>query len=77
MIDTVRHRPLRLLAGVVLAQVLLLAFQIKRETGEHRVRLIRYWAAEMLTPLERAGTWTFSKVGGVWRGYNARNKCRC
>ncbi len=36
-----RHRSLALLAGVVLAQVLLLAFQIKRD---HDVRLIRYWA---------------------------------
>jgi rod shape-determining protein MreC len=67
MIDTYsRHRPLALLAVVVLAQVLLLAFQIK---GEHDVRLIRYWAVELVTPLERAGTWTFSKVGGAWGGY--------
>ncbi len=67
MIDTYsRHRPLALLAVVVLAQVLLLAFQIK---GEHDVRLIRFWAVELITPLERAGTWTFSKVGGAWGGY--------
>jgi rod shape-determining protein MreC len=67
MIDTFsRHRPFALLAIVVLAQVLLLAFQIK---GEHDVRLIRYWAVELVTPLERAGTWTFSKVGGAWGGY--------
>ncbi len=67
MIDTFsRHRPLALLAGVVLAQVLLLAFQIRRENN---VRLIRYWAVELMTPLERAGTWTFSHVGGVWTGY--------
>lgn len=67
MIDTFsRHRPLTLLATVVLAQVLLLAFQIKRENN---VRLIRYWAVALMTPLERAGTWTFSHVGGVWNGY--------
>ena len=67
MIDTYsRHRPLALLAVVVLAQVLLLAFQIK---GEHDVRLIRYWAVELVTPLERAATWTSSKVGGTWDGY--------
>ncbi|MFZ3332962.1 MAG: rod shape-determining protein MreC [Candidatus Acidiferrales bacterium] len=67
MIDTYsRHRPLALLAIVVLAQVLLLAFQIK---GEHDVRLIRYWAVELVTPLERAATWTSSKVGGAWGGY--------
>jgi rod shape-determining protein MreC len=67
MIDTYsRHRPLTLLAVVVLAQVLLLAFQIK---GEHDVRLIRFWAVELVTPLERAATWTSSKVGGAWGGY--------
>lgn len=67
MIDTYsRHRPLALLAIVVLAQVLLLAFQIK---GEHDVRLIRFWAVELVTPLERAATWTSSKVGGAWGGY--------
>ncbi|MFZ3217888.1 MAG: rod shape-determining protein MreC [Candidatus Acidiferrales bacterium] len=76
MIDTFsRHRPLALLATVILAQVLLLAFQIK---GEHDVRLIRYWAVALVTPLERAGTWTFSKVGGAWGGYvglrNARTE---
>jgi rod shape-determining protein MreC len=61
-----RHRPLSLLAGLIVVQVLLLAFQIKRE---HDVRLVRYWAVQMLTPAERAGTWSFSKVSGVWSGY--------
>jgi rod shape-determining protein MreC len=67
MIDTYsRHRPLALLAIVVVAQVMLLAFQVK---GEHDVRLIRYWAVALVTPLERVGTWSFSKVGGAWGGY--------
>lgn len=70
MIDAYsRHRPLSLLAVTVLAQVLLLAFQVKRERGAHEVRLIRYWAVEVTTPVERAGTWTLSKIGGVWHGY--------
>jgi rod shape-determining protein MreC len=70
MVDTVisRHRPLAVLAAAVLAQVLLLAFQIKRD---HDVRLIRYWAAEVVTPFERFGTWSLAKVGGVWSGYIA------
>ena len=67
MIETYsRRRPLALLSVVVVAQVLLLAFQIK---GEHDVRLIRFWAVELVTPLERAGTWMFSKAGGAWGGY--------
>lgn len=61
-----RHRPLALLAGMIVFQVLLLAFQIKRE---HDVRLVRYWAVQLLTPAERAGTWSFSRVGNIWRGY--------
>jgi rod shape-determining protein MreC len=68
-----RHRSLALLAGAVLAQVLLLAFQIKRE---HDVRLIRYWAAQIVTPGARAGTWTLSKAGGIWTGYVALHSTR-
>jgi rod shape-determining protein MreC len=70
MVDTVisRHRPLAVLAAVVLGQVLLLAFQIKRDND---VRLIRYWAAAVVTPFERFGTWSLAKVGGVWTGYIA------
>jgi rod shape-determining protein MreC len=70
MLDTSisRHRPLALLAGLILAQVLLLAFQIK---GDHQVRLIRYWTVEALIPFERGGTWSFSKVGDIWDGYIA------
>jgi rod shape-determining protein MreC len=68
MQDTIisRHRPLSLLAALVLVQVLLLAFQIKRENN---VRLVRYWAVQTLTPVERAGTWSFSRISGIWHGY--------
>jgi len=68
MQDTIysRHRPLSLLAALILLQVLLLAFQIKRENN---VRLVRYWAVQTLTPVERAGTWSISKISGAWRGY--------
>jgi rod shape-determining protein MreC len=77
MSDTLisRHRPLSLLAALILVQVLLLAFQIKRENN---VRLVRYWTVQTLTPVERAGTWSFSKIGGLWSGYiglrNARTE---
>jgi len=70
MLDTSisRHRPLALLASLILAQVLLLAFQIKRD---HEVRLIRYWTVEALMPFEHGGTWSFSKLGDIWDGYIA------
>jgi rod shape-determining protein MreC len=65
------------LASVVLAQILLLAYQIKRDRD---VRLIRYWAVELMTPIERSGTWGFSSIRGVWTGYidlhNARTETR-
>jgi rod shape-determining protein MreC len=63
-----RRRPLSLLATIIVAQILLLAFQIKRDPN---VRLIRYWTAEIITPGERAGTWMVSKIAGVWDGYIA------
>lgn len=72
-----RHRPLALLAAVIAGQVLLLAFQIWHG---HNVRLARYWAVEITSPIESAGTWTFGKLGGVWTGYidlhNARKENR-
>ena len=70
-----RHRPLALLTAVLLAQLMLLAFQIKRE---HDVRLIRYWAIAVTSPVERAATWTFARLNGGWTGYiwlhNARSE---
>jgi rod shape-determining protein MreC len=61
-----RHRPLVLLVAVILAQVMVLAFQIKRGRD---VRLIRVWSTDLLTPLQRAGTFLISKIDGVWFGY--------
>lgn len=66
MIDLIFRRPIFMLAIVVMAQVMLLAYQVK---GEHDVRLIRYWAVALVTPIERVGTWSTSKVGGAWSGY--------
>jgi len=63
-----RHRPLALLATLVVAQILLLAFQIKRNSN---VRLIRYWASEIVTPGEKGASSTFSGIGDIWSGYIA------
>jgi len=69
-----RHRSLALLAGVLLAQVLMLAVQIKRDS---RGRLIRVWVVSSVTPFERAGAWGVVQVRGVWRHYFAlRNTSR-
>ena len=61
-----RQRPLVLLVVVILAQVLVLAFQIKRGRD---VRLIRVWSAEVLMPPQRAFTFLISKIDGAWFGY--------
>jgi rod shape-determining protein MreC len=63
-----KHRSLALLAGVLLAQVLMLAVQIKRDS---RGRLIRVWAISAAYPFERAGAWGVGKVRGVWTHYFA------
>jgi rod shape-determining protein MreC len=61
-----RQRPFPLLVTVVLVQLLLLAFQIKRDND---VRLARVWAVEVFTPLQRAASWSISTVRGGWRNY--------
>lgn len=63
-----RHRSLLLLGSVILAQVLLLAAQIKRE---REVRLIRVWAVGVVTPFERAGRWTIDQLHNGWSDYVA------
>jgi rod shape-determining protein MreC len=64
VIQTVQ-RPLILLATVVLAQVLLLAVQIKR--GE--VRLIRIAAVWAVTAVQRPAVQLIDNVGGAWNDY--------
>ncbi len=61
-----RHRSVTLLAAMLVAQVLLLAYQIKRDS---HVRLLRIWTVDAVTPLERVGTSMISGVHGVWTGY--------
>ncbi len=61
-----RQRSLTLLGAVLLMQVLALAVQIRTNTHG---RLIRVWVVEVITPFDRAGTWTISKFRGAWNGY--------
>jgi len=63
-----RHRSLALLTGVLLAQVLMLAVQVKRDS---RGRLIRVWSMSAVTPFEKGGAWGFGKIRGVWDHYFA------
>src|SRR5580692_6680382 len=61
-----RHKSLTLLAAVIVTQVLLLAVQIKR-AGQ--VRLIRVWAVEMISPIQRSVSWVIYGVEHGWGGY--------
>lgn len=68
-----RHRSLTLLATVVIAQVLLLAVQIKRQD---QVRLVRVWAVAMITPVQRAGAWVTDSVHNGWSNYVSLRQAR-
>src|ERR1700761_7999743 len=63
-----RHKSVTLLTAVLLAQILLLAVQIKRDS---RGRLVRVWAISAATPFEKSGAWGFGRIAGVWHHYFA------
>jgi rod shape-determining protein MreC len=69
-----RHKSLVLLAGVILAQLLLLAVQIKRDS---QGRLIRVWTVGAVSPFQRAGASGIGGIRGIWHHYFAlRNASR-
>jgi rod shape-determining protein MreC len=64
-----RHRNLTILAVVLFAQVLGLAFQLKRTTDRGPVRLIRLWAVSLITPLERGVVHGQDWIRDTWKNY--------
>src|SRR6266536_1218511 len=64
-----RYRNLIVLVGVLFAQVLGLAVQVKRTNDIESTRLIRVWAVGAVTPLEKTLVWVQTTVGGVWHNY--------
>ena len=67
-----RHRPFIVLATVLVAQLLLLSFQITRN---HDVRLIRVWAVALVDPFQRSLHGITDISVGAWRTY--RNLLAC
>src|SRR3981081_1009644 len=61
-----RDKSLTLLAAVVVAQIMLLAVQIKRE---RQVRLIRVWAGELFSPVQRSSSWRAYNCEHGWGNY--------
>src|SRR5271157_777354 len=64
-----RYRNLIVLVGVLFAQVLGLAVQVRRTTDNEPTRLIRIWAVGAVTPLEKVLVWTQSSMGNIWHNY--------
>src|SRR5579864_5612196 len=65
-----RYRNLIILVGVLFLQVLGLAMQVKKNGGdEEKTRLIRIWAVDAVTPLERTLVWLRNSSGGLWHNY--------
>jgi hypothetical protein len=52
-----RYRNVTILVVVLFAQVLGLAMQVKRATQDESTRLIRVWAVDAVTPLEKTIVW--------------------
>jgi rod shape-determining protein MreC len=64
-----RHKNTVVLAAVLVAQLLALAVQVKRQTAEGPVRVIRLVAVHTLTPFERLLIYTGESARALWSGY--------
>jgi rod shape-determining protein MreC len=65
-----RYRNLIVLVGVLFAQVLGLAVQVKRTSdSESSTRLIRVWAVGTVTPFEKVLVWAQTSSGNLWHNY--------
>jgi rod shape-determining protein MreC len=64
-----RYRNLIVLVGVLFAQVLGLAVQVKRTNDSESTRLIRVWAVGAVTPFEKALVWVQTSSGNLWHNY--------
>ena len=64
-----RYRNLIILMGVLLAQILGLAVQVKRTSDTESTRLIRIWTVSAVTPFEKAIVWVRHSTFGVWHNY--------
>jgi rod shape-determining protein MreC len=64
-----RHKNTVVFATVLLAQFLALAVQVKRQTAEGPVRVIRLVAVSALAPFERFLIYSGESARGVWANY--------
>jgi len=64
-----RYRNVTILVVVLFAQVLGLAVQVRRATPDESTRLIRVWAVDTVTPLEKGIVWSQHGLGSLWHNY--------
>ncbi len=64
-----RYRNVTILVAVLFVQVLGLAVQVRRSTQDESTRLIRVWAVDAVTPLEKGIVWFQTSTGNLWRNY--------
>ena len=64
-----RYRNLIVLVGVLFAQVLGLAVQVKRTSDSEPTRLIRVWVVSTIIPLEKSLSWIRLSTGDIWHNY--------
>jgi len=64
-----RYRNLIVLVGVLFAQVLGLAVQVKRTNDSESTRLIRVWAVGAVTPFEKVLVWVQTSSYNLWHNY--------
>jgi len=66
-----RYRNLIVLVGVLFAQILGLAVQVRRakDKDSEPTRLIRVWAVGTVSPLEKGLSWIQNSSGNLWHNY--------
>lgn len=64
-----RHKNTLVLAAVLLAQLLALGVQVKRQTAEGPVRVIRLVAVNSVAPFERFFIYIGGGMRGIWSNY--------
>jgi rod shape-determining protein MreC len=64
-----RYRNLVILVGVLFLQVLGLAVQVKRSSDAQGTRLIRIWAVDAITPMEKGLVALQNGSGNLWHNY--------
>jgi rod shape-determining protein MreC len=62
-----RYRNVTILMVILFAQVLGLAVQVRRQ--DESTRLIRVWAVDAVTPLEKGIVWSQSSITNLWHNY--------